>query len=112
MSDAVHVCNPGITIMQGDSWPLEFRLLFNGLKAHEAGVEAVEFSVDKVIKRWPGQVQYVEETGFFYMPFTQEETFRLRGQCRAQARVTIKGSVIGIDLAPVQIIPSNSKEVL
>lgn len=110
-----HSCNSGITMMQGDSWPLEMRLLYNGQSLSPETVEVLELSVDGLTKSWPdGGVLYNEDKGVFAFWPTQEESFRLRGQVRAQARVKLKnaGPVIGFDFGTIQMIESQSKEVL
>ena len=114
MSDCTAVCNKGISMMQGDSWPLEIRIKFSGKPLDVSAVDTVEISIDELIKTWPkGGVNYDEKKGVFSIWPTQEESFKMRGRNRVQARVKFNdGSVIGLDFGAVDIKESLSKEVL
>lgn len=112
MSDCAAACNKGLSMMQGDSWPLEFKINFGGAPIDVTTVEMVEFSLGELLKYYPGEVVYSEEKTAFLVPISQEESFRLRGRCRAQARVKRQGVIAGIDFGVINIIESQSKEVL
>lgn len=115
MSDCTAVCNKGISMMQGDSWPLEIKITLGGEPLNTSTVEIVEISIDELTKTWPnGGVSYKPDKGVFTIWPTQEESFKMRGRKRVQARVKLKdsGSVIGLDFGTVDIKESLSKEVL
>lgn len=108
-------CSKSISMMQGDSWPLEIKIKFGGEPIDTSTVELVEISIDELVKKWPdGGVEYSEEKRVFAICPTQEESFNMRGQKRLQARVKLKesGAVVGIDFGTVEITESLSKEVL
>lgn len=115
MADCVVAPKKGLEMMQGDSWPLEFKLKLNGQVLSAETVEKVELSVDGLHKIWPnGGLEHNPETGAFAFWPTQEESFALRGQINVQARAKLKdrGMLIGFDLGTIQMINSQSKEVL
>ena len=109
------MANEPIKMMQGDSWPLEFGLNFNGKALTPETVEKLEMTLDGLSKTWPeGGLGFNAEKGLFAFWLTQEESFKLLGQVKAQARAKLKenGLVIGFDLGSIQIVQSQSKEVL
>ena len=91
MADCNAICRKGVSMMQGDSWPLKIRLTYGGQPLKTEDVAVVEVSVDDLIKTWPtGGVDYDSATGLFAFWPTQEESFNLRGQAKVQVRVKFK----------------------
>ena len=114
MAECIAKCSKGVEMMQGDSWPLEIRLTFGGAALDISKVETVEVSVDSLVKTFPaGGVLYDENKGAFAFWPTQEESFKLSGPVKVQARVKFTdGLVLGKDFGTINIVESMSKEVL
>lgn len=114
MADCNVVLQKSPAMMQGDSWPLELSFVINGQLIPIDEIETVEASLDELIKKWPdGDLRYDSQKNKFAFWPSQQETFKLRGLKRLQARVKLKNDVTkGFDFGVIEIAESNSKEVL
>lgn len=102
-----------MTIMQGDGYPITFRIKTFGRLIDINTVEMVELVIGSVVKKYPNTVYYDEETSRFKAYFTQEETFAFSNPQQAQIRVKLtNGDVFGKKFPPIEILQSSSKEVL
>lgn len=67
-------------IMQGDSYPIEFAFYDEetGKKITNSEVSKIEFILGNTRKIYPDVGKWDEENGVFLIPFSQEDTFKLR----------------------------------
>ena len=106
----------GITIMQGDQYPLQFTLVSENSAAIPADtVGEIEVTVGPLRKTLTaGEIVYDNATGTFSLPLTQEETFSLDARAhKMQVRLRSKnGEVIGEDAGTLTVRAAQSKAVL
>lgn len=100
-------------IVQGDAFTMPVILRDRNGLLDVAAVARVEFMFGDLRKVYPDGVSYDGDRGVFLIPFSQEETFALRGAPRCQARVQLlNGSVHGTAPCRARVEESISKEVL
>lgn len=104
-------------IMQGDSYPIEFAFYDEetGKKITNSEVSKIEFILGNTRKVYPEIGKWDEENEVFLIPFSQEDTFKLReGGTRIQARISFQGedSVVGCKGPRTIVEDSMSKEIL
>lgn len=74
-------------------------------------VSRIEFTFGKIVKHYPEEVVYEDDR--FILPLSQEDTFKLGGLMKYQARIQFKdGSVKGTPVCKGMVYISVSKEVL
>ena len=102
------------TIMQGDEYPLHFKITADEEPIDIDEVEIVEIVIGKIKKRYPDYIYHDSVTGNFVFKLTQDMTFGLAGSQEMQVRVMFKNSgwVFGEKMGKLQVVPSNSKEIL
>lgn len=102
------------TIMQGDEYPLRFKITADNELIDLNDIEIVEIVIGKIKKRYPDYIYYDSDAGDFVFKLTQDMTFRLAGSQEMQVRVKFKksGWVFGERMEKLQVVPSNSKEIL
>ena len=101
-------------MMQGDQYriPLVFKHE-DGSSVTAESVDDVEVFVGSVRKTLLNGISFDEKSGIFYVYLAQNETFRLSGDTRVQARLLFtSGDVVGVNLGTVNFETSTSKVVL
>lgn len=103
-----------VTIMQGDAYPLRFKITSDEEPININDVEIVEIIIGNVIRKYPDYIFYDVRNDKFVFTLTQEMTFNLAGTQKMQVRVKFKNSgwVIGEQMEDLHVIPSKSKEIL
>lgn len=103
-----------VIIMQGDEYPLRFKITSDEEPININDVEIVEIVIGNVKRRYPDYIYFDEVNGEFIFNLTQEMTFALVGAQDMQVRIKFKNSgwVFGEKMEKLQVVPSNSKEVL
>lgn len=89
-----------MNIKQGDAYSIPVEVLLNNEGVVLADVAEVEFYIGGYRKLYPGDVSYGAETGCFYVPITQAESFSWpeNSPVYLDARVKFKGgNVQGIE---------------
>lgn len=83
-------------IMQGDSYPIEFAFYDEetGKKITNSEVSKIEFILGNTRKVYPDVGKWDEENGVFLIPFSQEDTFKLR-----EGGTIIQDSNVYMDMA-------------
>ncbi len=103
-------------IKQGDACVIPVRILLNGQPVAVEDVEAVELRTGEVRKVYPEEVTYDAGSGYFHMPLTQEDTFKLPADDSVQFDVRVKfrgGAVIGTQKVTVLVtVDALSEEVI
>lgn len=102
------------TIMQGDEHPLRFKITADDEPIDLNDIEIVEIVIGNINKRYPDYIYYDSAAGDFVFKLTQDMTFGLAGSQEMQVRVKFKNSgwVFGEKMEKLQVVPSNSKEIL
>ena len=102
------------TIMQGDEYPLRFKITADDEPIDLNDIEIVEIVIGDIRKRYPDYIYYDNSAGDFVFKLTQDMTFGLAGSQNMQVRVKFKksGWVFGEKMEKLQVVPSNSKEIL
>ena len=101
-------------MMQGDQYriPLSFKHE-DGTPVVAENVDDVEVFIGSVRKTLLNGISFDEKSGIFYVYLAQNETFRLSGDTRVQARLLFtSGDVVGVNLGTVNFETSTSKVVL
>lgn len=102
-----------LTLMQGDEYPISFKIKMQGKPVDINTIELVEFVIGDMVKKYPDTAYYDSDSSKFKVFLTQEETFAINKPLPVQVRVKFNsGDVVGDDLGSVNIIKSLSKEVL
>lgn len=102
-------------MMQGDQYRLPIELNHkDGAPIGREEVKDIEIFIGGVRKTISsGDVNFDESEKTFYIYIYQKETFMLRGDVKAQARILFPGGdVIGVNLGTINIETSVSKVVL
>lgn len=100
-------------IMQGDEYPISFKIKMHGKPIDINTIEMVEFVIGEMVKKYPDIVYYDADSSKFKVFLSQEETFAISKSIPVQVRVKFNsGDVVGEDLGTINIIKSLSKEVL
>lgn len=102
-------------IKQGDSYNIKIEIKNGGLPLDMESVELVEIFLGGLIKTYPEDVQYDEESGQFLFPLEQTEShmFKPGKTVTLDIRVKFKsGDVVGIEPQRIDVIKSMSKDVL
>lgn len=103
-------------MMQGDSKSLVIQIKKgDGTPVTASDVADVEVTVGTIKKRLSqGAVAFEEDSGKWYVPLTQEETFKFpASHVAAQVRVVWPGGAVqGVSLGHVNVLNSLSREVL
>jgi len=84
-------------IKQGDAYSLPVGIKLNGKGIAAADIDTVEFYIgDSVRKLYPRDATYDEQSGFFYVPLDQNETFSLPADdiITIDARVKFVGGAV------------------
>ncbi len=106
----------GVTIMQGDQYPLCFTLITGDSSPMPADtVGEIEVTIGALRKTLTaGEISYEAATGIFTLPLTQEETFSLDARAhKVQVRIrSASGDVIGEDAGTLTVRAAQSKAVL
>lgn len=102
------------TIMQGDEYPLRFKITADEEPIDLNDIEIVEIIIGNINKRYPDYIYYDSAAGDFVFKLTQDMTFKLAGSQEMQVRVKFKNSgwVFGEKMEKLQVVPSSSKEIL
>lgn len=103
-----------MAMMTGDAYVLPIEISFESGKATVEDFLEIEVTVGSVRKTLSsGDVTYDEETGEFNVRFTQEDTFKLKGNRDVDVRlVLVNEDVIGIRAGTLEHIESQSKQVI
>lgn len=98
--------------MQGDSYSIKIKISQDGLPLTPEMVEEVEIAIGSYIKKYPGEVSYLDESWLF--PVSQKESFAMMAVPQpCQLRVKLAGGdVFGTDMGSIDVCDSLSKEVL
>lgn len=101
-------------MMQGDQYDLPIKLTHeNGDPITPSEVDEIEIFVGVVRKTMSDGVIFAPDREYVYVKLTQEETFRMSGETKVQARVMFNsGDVVGVNLGTVNFETSISKVVL
>lgn len=100
-----------MTIMQGDSYPLELTITSDGESLTDEGTQVVEIALGALVKTWPGEVSF--SGGVWLFPLSQQETFAMpAGEKTLCVRVK-RGGVWGAQTeAAVTVTACHSRAVL
>jgi hypothetical protein len=103
-----------VVIMQGDEYPLRFKITSDEEPINIDDVEIVEIVIGNVKRKYPDYIYFDKINDEFVFNITQEMTFALAGAQDMQVRIKFKNSgwVFGEKMEKLQVVPSNSKEVL
>lgn len=102
-----------MTIMQGDEYPISFKIKMHGKPVDINTIEMIEFVIGSMTKKYPDTVYYDTDSSKFKVFLSQEETFAITTPIPVQVRVKFNsGDVVGRNLGNVNITKSLSKEVL
>lgn len=102
-------------MMQGDQYKIPIELKYaDGTFVTREEVKDLEVFVGTTRKMLSkGEVEFEPLENLFYVSLTQKETFMMRGDVSAQARVLfLSGDVVGVNLGTVNFEASTSKVVL
>lgn len=101
-------------MMTGDAYLLPIGITLEGAQATDGAFEEIEVTIGSVRKTMSeGDITFDEESEDFFVRFTQEDTFKLRGKKNVQMRVKFaNGEVIGVNVGELEHEESTSKEVL
>ncbi len=101
---------------QGDAYFLPVRVTLGSGALTIGDVTAAEFMVGDVRRMYPGEVRYDGDDGCFYVPLTQEETFKFPANGVVSVDVRVKfngGNVAGARrIAYINVVDAVSEEVL
>lgn len=98
-------------LYQGNTYKLPVKLTINGETVTNKDVKKVEFSLGKVVKTYPENVEFKDEAFEVYL--SQEETFSLEGIPACQVRVLFNDdSVKCTAINRISIMECISKVVL
>ena len=102
------------TIMQGDEYPLRFKITADEEPIDPNELEAVEIVIGNIKQKYPDYIYYDTVAGDFVFLLSQDMTFKLAGNQEMQGRVKFiySGWVFGEKMGKLQVVPSNSKEIL
>lgn len=103
-----------MNIYQGDQYAIPFEITKDGQLITPDMVSKIEFAIGDVIKTYPDQASYDDQTGEYLCPITQEETFAMEdGAQTVQVRIQLSsGDVFGSSSGKVNVKESISKAVL
>lgn len=102
-------------IKQGDEYYLRVKIRSDDVYVTADDVEKVEIAVQGVIKTYPDEVKWDEETGEFLCPIKQEESFKFRPDASVPLDLRVKfnsGEVCGIVPIKINVVRAESKAVL
>ena len=101
-------------MMQGDQYKLPIELKHaDGTSVSFEEIKDLEVFVGNTRKTLGNGISYVLPEGVFEVSLTQEETFRMIGQTKVQARVVFRsGDVVGVNLGSINFEQATSKVVL
>lgn len=99
--------------MTGDAYTLRIEIEIEGAPS-DLNFEEVEVTIAGIRKTMSsGEINYDEEKREISIPFTQEETFKLRGKHKVDVRVKFAGGdVIGTSAGYLEHHESQSKQVI
>ena len=104
-------------IMQGDQYSVTINVRLNDEDIDIDTVDSIQFQLGDLVKYYhadgSGQITYDNENKWFVFPFTEEESFNFNGPVSTQIRIkSIDGSIIGQQGETINLIYSNTKEVM
>lgn len=98
---------------QGDQYSFVFKIETNGVPMDMTDVELIEFTVGKLSKNWPLQVNYDKDAAVFLFPVTEEETFKFKEYEKYQARIKyINGNVYGTPVNKINVNETLSRNII
>lgn len=102
-----------MNFFQGDQYSIMFQILTCQSPLDLTDVATIEFSLGDMVKSYPIEVEYDEDTHAFLFPVTQAETFKLDGYVDYQARIKYNnGNVYGTPINKIMINNSISSNII
>lgn len=100
-------------IHQGDQYAIILAIEANGAPIPVDNVELIEFAIAGLIKVYPTEVTRDSETGEFYFPISQQETFGMSGMQKYQVRIKYTtGTVVASPQQNIDVLNSISKKII
>ena len=102
---------------QGDQRYIPFGIQQQGTPISNDSIIAIEFTVGNLIKIFPGEVIYNEQSNTYNFPVMQEETFQFKNVVDYQVRIKYNGdddftNVIGSNIGKIDVLKSLSKNII
>ena len=102
-----------VPLMQGDQCYISFRIKKNGSTLVIPEVEKIQFTIGDLIKYYgdEGEVIFDNNTGLFYFPLSEKESFELQGPQFVQVRIKFtNGDIKGKKYGNVNVQYAYKKE--